>query len=489
MNTTRLFIDHRFIQQQLNIETALAPHKMHGKTLTIDGEDVWTKDHNHFSWYRDESGKFHGWRSIHLPDDQRLGDAANVYRVASDDGLSWRTVGGPTGFETVYHDTNEPDPKRRYKAVYQGVALLNDDGNVLVSRDDNAGLVKAANEGKTIHKGMFSAVSEDGLQWHDHRMIVVDKYSDSAGAWVPGANLGHNADLDGNKPEHRWWKPGEPGWCGGDNFPCLTYDPISKKYVAFFRTNIDRRTWRYPNPQRRERGTGRAECETFGEWSEHELVLRADPTWQRKMGHGAFDYYQLQVWPCANVWLGVVTVFHWTEDRTRLELVWSPDTVHWERVKPGEEIVPITTERSSPDFGGHYASMTPQRIGDEVWMYLGASDGLHNAEHSGDARLMLAKFQPDRFAGLASKGNLTGTIRTNAFTSSGALTMNASADEIKLAMCSADGEIVSETDVISGDSLSHQPVWRNSEAVKKQIGNDVTLRIEMRNACVYAVTI
>src|SRR5437764_511892 len=26
-------------------------------------------------------------------------------------------------------------------------------------------------------------------------------------------------------PEHRWWRPGEPGWDGSDSFPCLLWSP------------------------------------------------------------------------------------------------------------------------------------------------------------------------------------------------------------------------------------------------------------------------
>ena len=49
-----------------------------------------------------------------------------------------------------------------------------------------ASLIAAARAGRRVSTGMFSAVSPDGLAWHDHRLIVKEEAPD-AGQVVVGA--------------------------------------------------------------------------------------------------------------------------------------------------------------------------------------------------------------------------------------------------------------------------------------------------------------
>jgi len=482
-----LFLNRRLVATTTNTETVLAPHRLHPDPLTIDGEEIWCRDHNHVSWYRDDEGVFQGWRGVTVDSYGRLAGKGSVYRIRSDDGLAWETVDGPSRIHTVLMDPADPDPQRRYKGVYHGSAVLDDAGNVEVSWDDYGALIAAAKAGRRVSTGMFSAVSPDGLAWHDHRLIVKEDYAHQD--WNPAADLGRNPDTDPKPSETRWWKPGAPGWSGGDNFPCLIRDPVRGKYVAFYRTNIDRRTQFNPGKQRRERGTGRSECETFGDWGEHHLAMRAEPTWQREMGYGAFDYYQLQVWPCADVWLGALTVFHWTPDTVHLELVWSPDTIHWERVAPGQDLVPMDISAGSPSRGGHYACMAPQEIDGEVRMYLGTSDGLHNAESSGNARLWLACFQPDRFAGLAPGHPGSATVVTQPVELSGKLTLNAAAADgrIRVELRDEAGRPVpeytlDESEPVAGDDRELPVRWKQHGEIAR---GTYRLRIDFDEAVLY----
>jgi len=488
MSETRLFINRRWITETRDVEVKLAPHRIHDGAITIDGEERWCPElgHNHVSWYRDEAGVYHGWRTTRIDDHERLAGKGGDYRIRSKDGITWETTGGPTRIATVLFDANETDPQRKYKGMYHGSAVLDDAGNVEISWEEHEKLIAAAKAGRAVSTGMYSAVSGDGLSWHDHRLIVKEEYAHQN--WNPAADLGHNPDMD-KGVKHNWWKPGAPGWSGGDNFPCLTWDPKRKKYVAFYRTNIDRSNQFYPGRQRRERGTGRSECETFGEWGPHHLAMRAEPTWQRLMGYGAFDYYQLQVWPCADVWLGVVSIFHWGPDTIHLELVWSPDTIHWERVSPGTDIVPMDISEGSPSRGGHYACMAPQEIDGEVRMYLGTSAGLHNAEGSGDAWMWLAYFKPGRFAGLGAKCG-KGLVTTAAIEIDGAISLNvdASRGRVRYGLLDEAGKPVAgfgaeDCKPITIDSSDAKLQWRNALPKGKY-----SLVLELENAVAYALT-
>lgn len=489
-----LFIDTRNIVHSSNMEKVLAPPSSYDTGLTIDGHDVWTMDHLHFSWYYDQKRqKFIGWRNyVDDPNELYIGKL-RVYKIESDDGLHWNTIEGPSISETVLYDKDETNPNCRYKCIYHGLAVLKNDTQVEISIDQFAQLKEAQLAGRKVVKGMFSAVSPDGIHWHDHRIIILDSYDKRN--LLQDANIAFNTDLNVEKPNY--WKPGLPGWSGGDNFPSLIYDKENKRYITFYRTNLDRRSWWSPNPKRRERGTGRSECSTFGEWSEHDLVMHAQTDWQNSIGNGKFDYYQLQAWKSGNIFLGVSSVFHWTEDRVRLELVWSPDTMHWERVCPGQDIVPISTEKGSIDFGGHYAAMSPQEINGEIWMYLGSSDGLHNAESSGRATLTRARFKPERFAGLKAKGKSEGKIITSTFKlTTGKIKINAETTigEIKISLLDKEGKAYPEFSgknavLFNGDHYYEEIKWKNQNQENLLLGTEVALMIESQNANLYSIEI
>lgn len=486
----RLFLNYSTFAVRENVNRTLASGSLCPGLLTLNGNIVWKQDNLHLNWYQTENGEFSGWRNCSQGlANQAKARSPHVQRCRSADGFKWEDYDEPSIAETVVLDESETDPERRFKCVYQGIAALGENGEVEIAMDDYDSLVTAHAAGRSIHYGIFSAVSGDGIRWHDHRAVVIDTYR----LWASEENLGHNPDGDAPK-KLEWWRPGAPGWAGGDSFPCLIHLQDTGRFVAFYRTNIDRRTSLFPNQRRRERGVGRSECRNFGEWGEHRLAMRSDPDWQQSLGYGKQDFYQLQVWPCADVYLGIVSVFYWEEDRNHLELAWSPDTVYWERICPYTDLVP---HGELPDFGGgnNYASMRPQEVDGKVRVYFGADNGRHNADSEGkESTLRLAYFEPDRFAGVkplypAAAMMVTRSLevegehlRINANAAGGALRAELQDVEGR----ALDGFSLKECDPVSVDSPNSAVSWKGKTSLNQLKARQVRIRFEFENSVLYA---
>lgn len=483
----RLFLDNRWIADRDNLERVPAPCTKHpGNPLRIDGEVLWTHNNLAVTVYRDEAaGEFRGWRGANerfLDDQGEERWRTGALPVRSSDGIAWETTGEPWPYITVMRDERDPDPGRRYKALYQGEAVLDESGQVAIPELDEQAFAEAKAQGRKVSGGMFVACSPDGVTWHGHVPVVINtRYEIAEKSGVSG---------------DRWWKPGAPGWSGGDSFPCLLWNAQDERYVAFFRTNIDRRDSMHTGQMRRERGVGRAESADFRTWSPHELVLQSHVTWQRTMGYGPHDFYQFQVWPCADVWLGIVSAFYWTPDTIHNELVWSPDTFHWERICPGTDLIAQgRQEDGDMDWGCCFGAMRPVEVGDDVYVYYGGAAGRHNRDVGRESALHLAVFRRDRFAGLRDKGGVGGALLTEPVEIAGpSLVLNADASQgaVKVGLCAEDGIPlpgygVSDALPIKADGLDSVVQWSGGKDLRGLAGQHVRLRVVLENAAVYAV--
>lgn len=126
----QLFIDQRFIASSENITLQPQPAQKLGLLLDQHGARV----HGHLSGVSELDGKVRLYVG-----------ADKVELLESSDGLTFartgKTIGGGI-FTTVFHDTHDPDPARRYKAFW----------------------LKLAPEDKTVN-GVYAAYSADGEQF------------------------------------------------------------------------------------------------------------------------------------------------------------------------------------------------------------------------------------------------------------------------------------------------------------------------------------
>ncbi len=203
----------------------------------------------------------------------------------------------------------------------------------------------------------------------------------------------------------------------GDSHNNALWAPELDRYVGFTRG------WTI-EPYHGLRTVLRTESLDFVHWTAPAEILR---------GQDEHDQiYSMPVFRYRNLYLGLPALFHkgnreapdW--DTVTTELAWSPDTLTWQRICPGEALIP-TGEGHYPD-GAHdcgcvYAA-APVVQGKTVRLYYGSSNGLHNNWREGSFNL--ATIRLDRFAGyIQSSWDAPGIITTKTMlTQSGELTVN-----------------------------------------------------------------
>ena len=171
----------------------------------------------------------------------------------------------------------------------------------------------------------------------------------------------------------------------------------------------------------------RTDSTDFVNWSRPVEILR---------GQDAHDQiYTMPVFPWANAYIGLPAIFHkgnpqaddW--DTVHTELAWSPDTLEWHRICPGQALIPRGSGQyptGAYDCGCVYPSV-PVDTNNEMLLYYGGSNGQHNAWREGS--LNLARLRQDGFAGLsAGHSSGPGRMGTSVFrvgTASADFTVNA----------------------------------------------------------------
>ena len=143
----------------------------------------------------------------------------------------------------------------------------------------------------------------------------------------------------------------------------------------------------------------RSESPDFIHWSKPQEIMR---------GSGAHDQiYSMPIAPYGDLYLGLPAIFHKGDetapdwDCVDTELAVSADSHNWTRLCPSQPLIP-RGDGSYPageyDCGCVYAA-APIIRGDQILLYYGGSNGLHNGFREGS--LNLATLPIDRFAGYA----------------------------------------------------------------------------------------
>ncbi len=161
---------------------------------------------------------------------------------------------------------------------------------------------------------------------------------------------------------------------------------------AFYDTRLGKYLW-FTKLYLGERLVSRLESDDFVHWKSSGLVLRSGLDEGR-----AHQTYALTVFPYGSVWLGYVMMYHVGTGRTvDCELAWSPDSVRWQRVKPGTPFLPLGA-KGSYDSGCIYAQAGPPVVQDgKLLVYYGGSPTVHLGWKRSSA-LCVARLREDGFA-------------------------------------------------------------------------------------------
>jgi hypothetical protein len=220
--------------------------------------------------------------------------------------------------------------------------------------------------------------------------------------------------------------------------------------------------------------------EDFRNWTKCRVVLE-----------GLEDHlqvYSMPVFYYGGVYLGLPTVLDTNTRRVHTELAWSPDTIHWQRVRPGTPLIPNAASEEGYDWGMVFSSAHPIFEKNEIRLYYAGGKLPHRGKY--DAGLCLARLRPDGFAGYQPKGeDAVGLVTTKPLTCSGTrlcITADAESGRVGIDLLDDRGQPLGHSEPISADVTDAAVQWKRKLDLAKFLGKKIRLRFEFQNARVYA---
>ena len=322
-------------------------------------------------------------------------DAKNRSKRGSGDKKNNIVLRGPHG-AGVFKDMYDPDPKRRYKTIFQGLR---------------------------------TSVSPDGLNWA--------KAIRCQGVRVAGDT--HN---------NAFWAP------------------TLGKYVGITRT------W----GGAKGRQVARIESDDFVKWTREVVVLEGLSKAQQT--------YAMPVFYRCGVYIGLIAIFDIPSNRVWTELAWSADTKKWNRISPGTPLIPCSEKKLEYDYGCVYPCAYPVFLKDDIRLYYGGSDYLHNGWRTGS--LCLATLRPDGFAGYEQESKDKPAVITTTAISHSGQALRISADvaksgSIKVSLVDTGGKVISTAQSVS-ETVTDGPL----KLQKKIPAGEIRLRFELKGAKLYS---
>ncbi len=214
-----------------------------------------------------------------------------------------------------------------------------------------------------------------------------------------------------------------------------------------------------------ERLVARSESDDFIHWGPATLALRST----LEEGRGR-QTYCMPSFAYGSGYFGLVMMYNVGRDRTvDCELAWSPDSIRWQRLFPGQPLIP-RGEEGACDSKCIYAQANPPIVREgRMWIYYGGDD----FEHTGWKRHCLpclATLRVDGFAGYRHAGQIqangplpAGRIVTHPLRiSADSLTVSADAAGGTLCVQVLDDaqRIVATSEPIEGNVDSHAVRWK-----------------------------
>lgn len=382
----------------------------------------------------------------------------------------------------LFHEEFFADPPKPWEArldnVYPSVIYDEDDGlfkcwykSFLRDRDSNstplAERPRILYRGGGREEGLLYATSTDGIHWRKPELGLIE-FAGSRRNNIVMSRAAHGIHAGGVLKDPRDPDPAR-------RYKFIHRNPRAQRMASCF--SADGLTWSQPVLWQDHDAVGdthnnaiclpqsqRYVCITRG-WTEGAFrglrtVLRSEsadflrwsPPVEILRGQGAHDQiYSMPIAPYGDLYLGLPAIFHKGDesaadwDTVDTELAISRDTLNWQRICPGQPLIPRgagSYPDGEYDCGCVYAA-APLIHGDKILLYYGGSNGLHNGWREGSFNL--ATLPLDRFAGYRPLAGQSKALLTTApLRLTGAqLTLNAEIDaggSIRAALLDDEGE-------------------------------------------------
>ena len=477
-----LFIDDRFIAEMNGLTRRFQQAEPHAGNPVIHADRPWERDAAFVDTglviFDEGEGLFRAWYqggACYGPDDRSC-----MCYALSEDGVRWeKPILGQVEFEgssdnnialladcmmhdpAVIIDHKEADPARRYKAVWWG-------GRRDPSQPDGWLL------------GHCVGFSPDGVQWTEHPDNPV---------WPGDAEVGTPFGIARRDGKLVMYSSADGhgirvvGRTESDDFVNWDLPPD----LVFGHDEED------------EPGTEFGGLAGIDYWGTHIGML-----WviRNRPGFSRAEWKEIVDRNIRQGFLGPPIQMNAAVCRTiRTELVVSSDGQGWQRVSRDAPLIPPGAAGTWDEC--HSLAGRPFVHDDRIWIYYtgcgrtSPTPGATEPEQIGNWSVDtgLATLRLDGFASLHGEG--TGELLTRQFELRGSkLVVNSDAEdgEVRIALLNANGETVSgygmdEARAIRGDHLRAPAVWRNKPDVSGLRGQTVQLRIRLKNADLYSITI
>ena len=253
---------------------------------------------------------------------------------------------------------------------------------------------------------------------------------------------------------------------------------------AFWDEKLGRYLW-FTKLYLGERTMARFESTDFLNWKNTGMVLRSNISEGRTS-----QTYCMTPFRFGSGWLAYVMMYHPGKDRSvDCELAWSPDSVRWERVIPGQALIPRGA-KGSYDSECIYAMAGPPIVKDgKIMIYYGGDD----FPHTGWKRHCLpclARLPMDRFVGYEPEDKTRPatffTTKLRVTDEPLRITADAKGGSIRIAVIDDIAVGIDEAVEITSDLTGAEVSWKG-QGLSEHIGKDVHLQIEVRNAKLWCI--
>lgn len=348
-------------------------------------------------------------------------------------------------------DPDECDPQKRYK----GIAL---------SWPSKTGVIRI--EDGRESRCFYSATSPDSISWSKPTKM---------------AGFEETGDTD-----------------------CLSYDERQKRYLF---TTRKRGYWlsdAYPDfhkhPLKKGTPHGRwialSTSNDFIHWSPLDDILVRDP-----MDEQAVEFYNASVFPYGDLYLGLLRIYHSWHGLMETELVWSRDSVRWNRAYARRPFL-SWGELGDPDWCfGDIIGCKPVRSGDQILMSYEARNHVHapygNKGDRGllglDGQMGIASLRADGFVSLES-GQMGGELTTEPLPAAGkrliANLRTVQDGEIEIRLLGTNLKPLDAKPIMfRGDQVNLPLEFDGRAKLPNTPDGNIRLNIFLRNAALYSLRV
>jgi len=289
--------------------------------------------------------------------------------------------------------------------------------------------------------GICLGYSDNGTEWTEHKLNPLDsRHSDT-----------HNS---------------------------IVYDPMRSRWMVHHRPGL------FVGPSKRRIAV--IESQDLQTWTRPEIVLIPDEA-------DVPEFYGMPVFQRGNLFFGLLQIYERPVGRIEIELVFSPDGYHWERVPPRE----LFLIRGSPgefDCGMVVTASGPVIAHNEMRFYYGGYRINHTQPTPNDVALTsigIGSVPLDRFFGVTTASqDSPGFILSRPLMLNGkTLEVNASVQgQLRVALLDVSGKEVPGFELdncrpIKGDGLRHRVSWGDKSLPAQGLSR---LKFQLEGATFYA---